>query len=185
MRCPALCPNMSSALWRPHAHQSDAQNSGAMVASLLCGSWRFASRGWRWRTGSSKMCTTEDHKYEEPPYWKTNRLDRCKKTFFFLAKMFLSDRSNILPWEAVVCILLLELINHSSFHIQVERGKKTLSNLGAAVSLHSVLHRKNAKERKALWGQEGKLTSGAGYKTKCPYLGNSLPQEGLVWHLCF
>lgn len=91
---------------------------------LLCGSWRFTSRGWRWRMGSSKMCTTGDHKYEEPPYWKTNWLDRCKRTGSFLAKRFLSDQSNILPWEAVVCILLLELINHSSFHIQVERGKK-------------------------------------------------------------
>ncbi len=79
--------------------------------------------GWRWRMGSSKMCTTGDHKYEEPPYWKTNRLDRCKRRSSFLAKRFLSDRSNILPWEAVVYILLLELINHSSFHIQVKRGK--------------------------------------------------------------
>lgn len=35
MRCPALCPNMSSALWRPKAHQSDAQISGAMAVSIL------------------------------------------------------------------------------------------------------------------------------------------------------
>lgn len=76
-------------------------------------------------------------------------------------------------WEAIVCSMLLELINHSSFHIQ-EDGKKSLhSNLGAAVSLHSVPHRKSAKERKALWGQEGKLTSEAGYETKSLSLRNA------------
>lgn len=41
VQCPALCPNMSSALWQPHAHQSDSQNSGAMGASLLRGCWHL------------------------------------------------------------------------------------------------------------------------------------------------
>lgn len=75
-------------------------------------------------------------------------------------------------WEAVVCTMSLELINHSSFHIQ-EEGKNLHSNLEAAVSLHSVPHRKSAKERKALWGQEGRLTSDAGYKTKSLSLRNA------------
>lgn len=88
------------------------------------------------------------------------------------AKWFLSDRSNMSAWEAVVCTMSLELINHSSFHIQ-EEGKNLHSNLGAAVSLHSVPHRKSAKERKALWGQEGKLTSEAGYETKSLSLRNA------------
>lgn len=48
-----------------------------------------------------------------------------------------------------------------------------LSKLRVAVSLHSVLHRKSAKERKALWVQQGNLTSEAGYKTKCPNLRNT------------
>ncbi len=184
MRCPALCPNMSSALWRPHAHQSDAQNSGAMVASLLCGSWRFSSWGWRWRTGSSKMCATGDYKNEEPPYWKTNRLDRCKRTASFLAKRFLSNRSNILRWEADVCILLLELINHSSFHIQVERGKKkhfltwgllflfTLSFTGRVQKKG-----KHCGVRRASWR--------LGQALKQNILIWEIPQEGLVWHHCF
>lgn len=124
-----------------HTHQSDAQNSGTMTASLLCESFRFASQKSSAEPG---LINVKSHPTE-------------KKTWELEVSLGQSvphgTVKHITLGGCRLPLVALELINHF-FHIQWGKRKHSFHTRGPLSSQIEEL-KKNGKLRGMVWPRSG------------------------------